>query len=85
MDEFFKAGERIFNLKRLYNTTRGVARKDDTLPGRIKFDPKGGGAGQNLPPDLEQGLDEYYRLRGWTADGIPTEATLGELGLAGAL
>jgi aldehyde:ferredoxin oxidoreductase len=26
-------------------------------------------------------LDEYYALRGWSADGVPTEATLKRLGL----
>jgi aldehyde:ferredoxin oxidoreductase len=26
-------------------------------------------------------LDEYYRLRGWAADGVPTAAKLAELGL----
>jgi aldehyde:ferredoxin oxidoreductase len=80
MDEFFKAGERIFNAKRLYNTARGVSRKDDTLPGRIRFQPKGGGAGENLPPGLEESLEEYYRLRGWSADGIPSAAKIAELG-----
>jgi aldehyde:ferredoxin oxidoreductase len=79
IDEFFKAGERIFNAKRVYNTTRGVSRKDDSLPGRIRFQPKGGGAGENLPPGLEESLEEYYRLRGWSMDGIPTEAKVAEL------
>jgi len=83
IDEFFKAGERIYNAKRLYNTTRGVTRKDDTLPVRLRFDPKGGGAGSNLPPDLDASLDGYYRLRGWTPDGIPTKAKVDELGCAG--
>lgn len=80
-DEYLKAGERIFNLKRMINIKRGVRRKDDSLPDRIKFQPKGGGAGANLPPDLEASLDEYYRLRGWTKDGVPTEAKLAGLGL----
>lgn len=71
IDEFFKAGERIFTIKRKYNTTRGVRRKDDKLPERIRFNPKGGGAGANLPPDLDAALDGYYRLRGWSPDGVP--------------
>jgi len=83
MEEFFKAGERIFNLKRLYNTSRGADRKDDRLPKRILYEPKGGGAGQNLPPDFEASLDDYYRLRGWTPDGIPTLAKIEELNLPG--
>jgi len=83
--EFLKAGERIFTLKRLYNTSRGIGRKDDRLPGRILSQPKGGGAGRNLPPDFEASLDEYYALRGWTKDGIPTRAKMEELRLPGVL
>ncbi|MFA5851274.1 MAG: aldehyde ferredoxin oxidoreductase family protein [Spirochaetales bacterium] len=83
MEEFFKAGERIFNLKRLYNASRGANRKDDRLPKRILHEPKGGGAGQNLPPDFEASLDDYYRLRGWTNNGIPTLAKIEELDLPG--
>ncbi|HEY9054073.1 MAG TPA: aldehyde ferredoxin oxidoreductase family protein [Rectinemataceae bacterium] len=81
VDEYLKAGERIFNLKRMINVSRGVSRKDDTLPDRIKFQPKGGGAGQNLPPDLETSLDAYYRLRGWSEDGLPEDSKKEELGL----
>lgn len=83
MEEFFKAGERIFNLKRLYNCSRGAGRKDDSLPKRILFEPKGGGAGQNLPPNFDASLDDYYALRGWTKAGIPTMAKIEELGLPG--
>jgi aldehyde:ferredoxin oxidoreductase len=79
IDEFFKAGERIFTMKRLYNTGRGVRRRDDNLPDRIRFQPKGGGAGANLPPDLDVSLDSYYRLRGWSSDGVPTVDRLKEL------
>lgn len=82
LDEYLLAGERIFNLKRLVNVARGVRRKDDTLPERIRQQPKGGGAGDSLPPDLDTSLDEYYRLRGWTPDGVPGEAKVEELGLA---
>ncbi len=85
LDEFLKAGERIFNLKRLYNVTRGVSRKDDRLPKRILSEPKGGGAGQNLPADFEASLDRYYALRGWTKDGVPTKEKMKELGLSGVL
>lgn len=81
LEEFFLAGERIYNLKRLYNTSRGIGRKDDTLPKRILKDPKGGGAGDNLPPDLESSLDEYYAMRGWTPEGIPSEEKLAQLGI----
>jgi aldehyde:ferredoxin oxidoreductase len=40
-------------------------------------------AGRKLSrPDLDRMLDEYYRLRGWGADGVPGAAKLAELGLA---
>ncbi len=81
MDEFIKAGERIYNLKRLYNTSRGISRKDDALPTRMLKEPKGGGAGANLPQNFEASLDEYYHLRGWSPDGIPMAEKIAELEL----
>ena len=30
--EYMKVGERLFNLKRMYNARLGVSRKDDVLP-----------------------------------------------------
>jgi aldehyde:ferredoxin oxidoreductase len=33
--------------------------------------------------DLDGMLDRYYRLRGWTSRGVPSEAKLQELGLGG--
>jgi aldehyde:ferredoxin oxidoreductase len=32
-------------------------------------------------PELDKMLEEYYRLRGWDENGIPTERKLKELGL----
>lgn len=78
---FMKTGERIFNLKRLYNVRCGVTRKDDTLPARIRHQKRGeGGAAENLPP-LDSMLDEYYEYRGWDKNGIPRAEKLAELGL----
>lgn len=79
-EEFLKIGERLFNLKRLYNTRLGISRKDDTLPPRILNNPRGGGSGDNLP-QLNEMLRDYYRLRGWDEFGIPTEETIKNLGL----
>jgi len=79
-EDFLKAGERIFNLKRLYNIREGISRKDDTLPPRILTHPRGGGAGNNLP-DLNKMLNEYYQIRGWDEFGIPTKETLKRLEL----
>lgn len=81
IDEFTKTGERIFNLKRLYNVRLGISRKDDTLPFRhLTFKRIGPGLTPNLPP-LGQMLSEYYEYRGWSEEGIPTLHKLEELGL----
>ncbi len=79
-EEFLKTGERIFNLKRLYNNREGISRKDDTLPPRILNHPRGGGAGNNLP-FLNKMLNEYYEIRGWNEFGIPTEEIIDKLDL----
>ena len=81
IDDFMKTGERIFNLKRLYNVRLGISRKDDSLPFRsLTFKRMGKGLTPNLPP-LGQMLSEYYEYRGWSEDGIPTPEKLKELGL----
>lgn len=79
--EFMETGERIFTMKRLFNMAHGFSRKDDTLPKRILEEPRpdGGAAGQL--PDLELQLDEYYRYRGWSSQGVPPFERLLELDL----
>lgn len=81
LEEFLTAGERIYNLKRLYNVRCGITREDDTLPLRILKEKRGsGGAAGNLPP-LEPMLEEYYEHRRWDKNGIPYVEKLRELGL----
>ncbi|MBP1716388.1 MAG: aldehyde:ferredoxin oxidoreductase, partial [Deltaproteobacteria bacterium] len=81
MEEFLKTGERIFNLKRMYNVRCGISRKDDTLPGRfLTLKHQGEGLTPNLPP-LGQMLADYYEYRGWNEEGIPTPEKLRDLGL----
>lgn len=80
VSEFLKTGERIFNLKRLYNVRCGISRKDDTLPARILTHKRGGGT--NKLPFLNFMLSDYYKYRGWNEFGIPTKEKLEELGLS---
>ena len=81
LDEFMRTGERIFNLKRVYNVRCGISRKDDTLPPRIlTHRRKTGGASQNLPP-FGRMLSEYYEFRGWSEEGIPKKEKLYQLGI----
>lgn len=81
LEEFMKTGERLFNLKRIYNVKHGISRKDDTLPPRIlTLKRREGGAANNLPP-LGELLSQYYQHRGWDEFGIPSPEKLRELGL----
>ncbi len=80
LDAFLKTGERIFNLKRMYNVRHGISRKDDTLPLRLLTRRRGGGTSE-LPP-FHAMLADYYRFRGWDETGIPTDEKLAELELA---
>lgn len=84
-DDMLKIGERIFNLQRVINIRFGVSRKDDALPSRI-FEPlkEGVNAGKT-PATFEKALREYYKLRGWDADGKPTAEKLTELNLTETL
>ncbi len=75
-----QAGERTINLQRAFACREGISRRDDTLPKRLLTPlPDGGAAGKAA--DLEYQLEEYYRLRGWDENGIPTRERLEALGL----
>jgi len=80
-DEIRLAGEREFNLRRLCNVAVGVTRKDDTLPPRLLSQPRPSGRNAGQLPFLGKMLNEYYKLRGWDAEGIPTLTTLARLDL----
>ena len=81
LEEFLKIGERIYNLKRLYNVKCGIDRKDDNLPERILNLKREGLHAPERLPDLNKMLDEYYRVRGWDRNGIPQKEKLSHLGL----
>lgn len=81
-EDVLRTGERIFNLKRLINVRLGVTRADDTLPGRLLTQPRPTGGAAGILPDLDLQLSDYYRLRGWTAEGVPGSERLGSLGIA---
>ena len=84
VEDYLKTGERIWNLTRLFNVREGITRKDDTLPPRFMEEPlpEGVTKGQVVTKEmLDEMLDEYYALRGWDKNGVPTEEKLKELGL----
>jgi len=75
MDEekLTQAAKRYRTLVRAVNIRRGMRRKDEVPPEnhwKKRF------------PELEKELiDTYYTYKGWNEDGIPTQASLHELGL----
>jgi aldehyde:ferredoxin oxidoreductase len=81
LDDFLKTGERIHNLKRMFSVKRGISRKDDVLPSRILTRRLTSGGTRGNIFNMEVMLDEYYSVRGWDENGIPTREKLIELGL----
>ncbi len=80
-DNLLAAGERIYNLERLFLLKAGFTRADDTLPPRMLREPMPEGPAQGQVVELEEMLEEYYRLRGWDPNGVPLPETLSRLGL----
>ena len=83
-EEFMKAGERIWNTERLWNLKIGLSGKDDTLPERLLKNPIPAGPSKGKVNLLGKMLPEYYEVRGWDKNGVPTAAKLKELGLTAA-
>jgi aldehyde:ferredoxin oxidoreductase len=86
--QLLEIGERIYNLERVILNREGVRRADDQMPERIMNDPIQSGPVQGRRVTREmynEMLDEYYRERGWDADGVVREETLQTLGLSALL
>ncbi|MCK4347559.1 MAG: aldehyde ferredoxin oxidoreductase family protein [Thermoplasmatales archaeon] len=88
VESYLKAGERIWNLIRLFNLREGLPPSSDKLPSRFFKDSftKGPARGKVLSEDeFQKSLEEYYTFRGWNKRGIPTKEKLEELGLSSYL
>lgn len=80
-EEVLKAGERIWNLERLWNIELGIGPEEDKLPERFLKEPLPEGAAKGQVVKLDVLLPDYYRVRGWDEKGHPTEEKLKELDL----
>ena len=84
-EEFYRAGERIYNLTRAFCVREGISRESDVLPERLTSQPLPGGPAEGMvndPEMIELMKDAYYDFRGWDrATGIPTKEKLRELDL----
>jgi len=84
-EELMTIGARIWNLGRLLNLREGLRREDDTLPQRILVasHTDGVAAGKVIGAEaFAEALAEYYSVRGWDAEGVPSNATLSRLSLS---
>jgi len=62
----------VQNGTRRFNLREGLTPKDDTLPKRFFDEPLGKEAKTIRREDLQKMLSDYYALRGWSPEGIPT-------------
>jgi len=74
-------GERIWNLERIFNLREGIDKTSDTLPPRFLKEPMTEGPSSGHVVDLETLLADYYAVRGWDEDGVPTKEKLDQLGI----
>jgi aldehyde:ferredoxin oxidoreductase len=82
VDDFIKSGERTWNLERLWNLRAGLTAAEDAVPERLTKEAFRSGPSAGVTLRLAPMLSAYYRERGWSADGIPSEQKLLQLGLA---
>jgi aldehyde:ferredoxin oxidoreductase len=75
-------GERIWNMEKEFNLAAGLTKKDDDLPPRLKTEPAKTGPAKGKVNGLDKMLPEYYEIRGWSKEGVPTGDTRKRLGTA---
>jgi aldehyde:ferredoxin oxidoreductase len=78
-EDLMRVGERIWNVERLYNLREGFTDEDDMLPERFFAEEVNGRVVDKK--EFLKTRDEYYRMRGWNENGVPTKRTLRRLGL----
>ena len=82
VEKMLEVGERIWNMERDFNIKAGIGADQDTLPKRLLQDAAKVGPAAGRVADLDKMLPEYYQLRGWTVEGIPTDETRSRLNLS---
>jgi aldehyde:ferredoxin oxidoreductase len=83
--DILKLGERVNNLKHLFNLREGITREDFRLPKRLLTLPIPDGPSEGhviTDEEMKQMLDDYFEAREWTKEAQPSERKLKELDLA---
>ena len=82
--ELMRVGERRLNMLRLFNAREGLDRRHDKLPKKFFKALQGSGPSAGIAlseSELEEALDRYYQILGWSEQGNPTAVKLAELGI----
>ncbi len=72
-EDLSRLAARIADMTRLFNLREGLTPADDRLPERLHRQKLPSG-GELTADEMEQLLADYYRLRGWGADGMKITA-----------
>ncbi len=75
-----KTGERGYNLERVINLRLGMTGEQDKLPKRLIKDLQRQDDKSSVVK-LSEMLPQYYSIRGWDKNGVPTQKTLKKLGI----
>lgn len=78
--KLLQVGERGYNTERLFNLREGITGEDDTLPDRLTKTPQDPNNPETVVP-LDKMLPIYYKVRGWSPQGVPTAKKLRKLGI----
>jgi len=79
--EMLEAGERIWNMERMFNLAAGVDPCEDKLPKRLVEEAIPAGPSKGQVHRLAELLPQYYKERGWSEDGKPCVEKLAALGI----
>ena len=76
-----EAGERIWNMERIFNQAAGFTADDDKLPKRMLKEAIKSGPTKGQVSRLGEMLPKYYEIRGWNPKGEVTAETRNRLSL----
>ncbi|MFP4557607.1 MAG: aldehyde ferredoxin oxidoreductase family protein [Bacteroidales bacterium] len=79
--DILEAGDRIWNLERVWNLKAGIDPSQDKLPKRLLEEAIPSGPSKGMKSGLAELLPLYYKVRGWDEKGVPTKDKLDSLGV----
>ena len=78
-DDVYAIGDRVNTLERMFNIREGIKPVQDRLPDRFANEPASDPEGHTV--DVSKMLPDYYKIRGWDEQGVPTIDHLQKLGI----